>query len=86
MMCHFLFVFLGSLGENELECTGKAEMRYPRLGRGPGSKRSTQSDLLTHSRFKQREPLIALGSHQGGGGEGFHFVSVVPNRGCNTRK
>ena len=34
------------------------------VGRGPISRRSMQSYILTDYRRRKREPLIALGSHQ----------------------
>ena len=45
------------------------------VGRSPESRHSMQSYILTYFRFRKREPLIALGSHQVvgggvGGGEG----------------
>ena len=35
------------------------------VGTSPVSRRSMESYVLTYSRLRKREPLIALGSHQG---------------------
>ena len=51
------------------------------IGRGPGSRQSMQSYIMTHSRLKEREAkLIALGIHLWGP---LISASVVPHyRGC----
>ena len=53
------------------------------LWRGPGSRQSMLSiyaRLYSYSKFKKRKPLIALGSHQEGGG-GLISASAVPHSG-----
>ena len=38
------------------------------VGRSPISRHSMNSYTLTYYRLRKKEPLIALGFHQGGGG------------------
>ena len=56
----------GDWGGNEVEWIEKAEARQ--TDKSPVRRRSIQSYIPTYSRLRKREPLIALGSHQGGGG------------------
>ena len=48
--------------------------------RSPVSRHSMQSYTLTYQRLRQREPLIALGSHQVGGGGASFLHPRYPHR------
>ena len=61
----------------DLEKMKLDEPGMQKLGRhsSPVSRHSIQSYILTYGRLRKREPLIALGSHQKGGGF-FNFCGV----------
>ena len=65
---HILLFCSEKFGKKNKRSWMNTHTRNWQVGLGPGNRWSMRSYILTHPRLRKREPMIALGSHQGVGG------------------